>query len=292
MSLVVIFRHVCGTFFEGGLPIFAIQVISAFFAGGFIIALLSFFAEKSPRSLRGIIISFPSTMAVSFVFLALSLGPDQLLPVLPAVYYSLLGAILFAFSFTFVAQRFSEKNPNKKWRVPCTLILASCAWFMVSLLSSKLPQIHWVALPCLLIGITLLQPLFTIYVNHFPDCASPPQITFTELLFRGIFAGTVVAAAVVLARALGPFWGAVVGGTYPASFGSQLMLFQLKYPSKFLPSLIKTVPVGILSTTVYSTIVCLTYPRIGILLGTLVAFAGSLCTSLLVVRLSRERNER
>lgn len=278
--------------FKGGLPIFAIQVISAFFAGGFIIALLSFFAEKSPPSLRGVIISFPSTMAVSFVFLALSVGPDQLLPVLPAVYYSLLGAILFAFSFTFVAQRFSATKLNKKWRVPCTLILASCAWFMVSLLSSKLPQVQWVALPCILIGITLLQPLFAIYVNHFPDCASRPQIKFSELLFRGVFAGTVVSTAVVLARALGPFWGAVVGGTYPASYGSQLMLFQLKYPSKYLPSLIKTVPIGILSTAVYATVVCLTYPLIGIFLGTLVAFAGSFCTSLLVVWLSREKNER
>ena len=220
------------------------------------------------------------------MFLAFSLGPDQLLPVLPGVYYSLLGAILFAFSYTFVAQRFPEKTSNNIWRVPCTLILASCVWFTLALLSSKLPQIHWVALSCFLIVIALLQRIFTIYVNRFPDCAPPSQqIKFTELLFRGIFAGTVVATAVVLARALGPFWGAVVGGTYPASYGSQLMLFQLKYPAKVLPSLIKTVPVGILSTGAYATVVCLTYPHIGILLGTLAAFGGSLCTSVLVVRL-------
>jgi branched-subunit amino acid transport protein AzlD len=102
------------------------------------------------------------------------------------------------------------------------------------------------------------------------------------LLFRAIFSGAVIASALILSRYFGPFWGAVVGGTYPASFGSQLMIFQSKYHARYLPSLIKTVPVGVLSTTVYSSIVVFCYDSIGIFMGTVVALTASLLTSSIV----------
>jgi predicted permease len=72
-------------------------------------------------------------MAVSFVFLGRNLSPEEFRATLPGVYYSLLGAILFTFVFSLVAQRFSRLTPHKKWPVFITLLSASFAWILIPL---------------------------------------------------------------------------------------------------------------------------------------------------------------
>ena len=262
-----------------------LHVIFAFSVGGSLIALLSILAERAPRSLRGIIIAFPSTITVSFMFIAATLGSKTLITILPGIYYSLLGTILFAFAFAATAQRFSTITPERKWPILFTLIIASCIWISAPLLSSRLPNKTTIALPCLVGGIGLLQLLYSRYSNRFYEYPVQSGISPLEMLFRGLFSGTVIASAVIVAKTFGPFWGGILGGTYPAAFGSQLMIFQNKYPADYLPSLIKTIPVGVLSIAVYATITALLYPRIGIALGTIVAFASSLCVSFILFRL-------
>lgn len=266
--------------------IFSLRVITAFLVGGLLIALLSVVAERSPRALRGIIIAFPSTMVVSFVFIAIEIDSHRLIDILPGVYFGLVGGIVFALSFALIAQRFATHTPTTKWPVAATLVFASGVWFAVPFCSTFAPKGLGFALLCLLMAIAVFQPLAARYANRFPVCNSPPQTGIKEVLFRAVFAGTVIGSAVIITRLLGPFWGAVVGATYPASFGSQLMIFQAKYPARFLPSLIKTLPLGVLSTTVYATVVALGYPVFGIALGTFAALVASLTTSLLLARFS------
>lgn len=256
------------------------------------ITFLGYLAERAPRSLRGIIISFPSTMAVSFVFLAVIKTPDAIRENISAIYYSLLGAILFGLAFAVTSQFFSNLTPKKKWPIAATLLIASCAWILIPIITDKLPDSIFVSLLSLLIGIALLQPFFSFYANRFPTCQHPPQTGAAELFFRFLFTGSIIALSVISTKMLGAFWGAIIGASYPASFSSQLMIFQSKYPSKFLPSLIKTIPVGVLSTTGYASVVALSYPYVGILKGTPLALLASLIISLTVARLSRERNEQ
>ena len=268
---------------------FAIQVITAFIIGGSLIASISFIVEKSPRSLRGIILGFPSTMAVSFVFLAIVLGPEAIYQSLPGVQYSLLGAILFAFSFSVVAQKFSSITPERKWPVLPTLLVAVATWLIFAICTTYFPQRLSISLPVLLVGILSLQPLFSRYANQFPVCSSPPQTQVRELLFRSLFCGTIIATALIVSRILGPYWGALVGGTFPASFGSQLMIFQFKHPSRFIPSVIKTVPLGVLNVTIYSIVVAYSYPKLGIVLGTILGFAASTLMAFSLATLAKEK---
>ena len=92
-------------------------MVCAFIVGGILIALLSFLAERAPRSLKGIIIAFPSTITVSFAFIAFTVGSQTLIDILPGVYYSLLGTILFTFAFSSAAKWFSGKTPERKWPI-------------------------------------------------------------------------------------------------------------------------------------------------------------------------------
>ena len=268
---------------------FTLQVISAFVVGGSFVAGISFLVEKSPRSLRGIILGFPSTMAVSFVFLAITLDPEAIHQSLPGVQYSLLGAILFAFSFSVVAQKFSSITPERKWPVIPTLLAAASIWLIFAICTSYLPQRLSISLPVLLLGIFSLQTLFSRYANQFPVCSSPPQIRVQELFFRALFCGTIIAGALITSRLLGPYWGALVGGTFPASFGSQLMIFQFKYPTRFIPSVIKTVPLGVLNVSVYSIVVAYSYPKLGITLGTILGFSASALMAFSLATITKEK---
>jgi len=261
-----------------------LHVVCAFIVGGILIALLSLLAERAPRSLKGIIIAFPSTITVSFAFIAFTVGSQTLIDILPGVYYSLLGTILFAFAFSSAAQWFSGKTPERKWPILYTLIIASCIWISAPLLSSRLPQKIPIALPCLVGGIIFLQPLYSRYANRFPDYPIGNETKPLEILFRGLFSGIVIAAAIIVAKSFGPFWGGILGGTYPAAFGSQLMIFQNKYPADYLPSLIKTIPIGVLSIAAYATVAAVLYPVIGITLGTVGAFTTSVFVSFILSR--------
>jgi len=238
-------------------------------------------AEISSPLTRGIIISFPSTMAVSFVFLAITLGSDKLLPNLPGVYYSLLGSVLYVLSFSMFAQKFAS---NSVLSIALTVVVSSLAWLIVPMLSRELPREISIALPTFLIAIALLQPLFYRYADKFPLCSQRPMTGLREFLFRVIFSGTIISAAIIFAKLIGPFWGAVIGGTYPVALGSQMMIFRRKYPPQYLPSVIRTVPVGVTSTAAYATVVSFAYPKIGIIAGTLLAFVVSFCVSKLVMK--------
>lgn len=264
---------------------FLTQVICAFFIGGSIITFLGILAEKAPRSLRGIIVSFPSTAAVSFSFLCVSHGADEVISILPKVYYACLGSIFFALFYTIFGQKSSRTASHGRWRILTTLLSASCVWIAFPLISSSLPQVLWLSFIFLVIGVTILQKFFLLYTNQFPNYAVKSETKVSELLLRSLFSGLAVSVTVVLTHLFGPFWGAVVGGTYPASIASQLMIFQYKYSPKFLPSLIKSMPVGILSPVVYITVLPFAFETSGMLIGNLTALLSSLATSLLVAKL-------
>lgn len=259
-----------------------IQVTLAFLIGGFAIALLSLIAEKAPLALRGIVISFPSTLAISFIFLSHEFGPEILLKVLPNVFYSLFGSFLFAITFVVVAQHFADKTPTQKWPIAVTLIAASLVWLIVALLTSNLPRRFDIALTTYAMVTILIQPLLWNYALHHPSSSISHKTTLSEFFARTIFAGTVVATALIVSKTLSPFWGAVVGGTFPAAFGSQLMIFQNKYPASQLPTTIKTIPLGVTSTAFYAILVAMLYPNIGMIWGTAIGILGSLVFSLVL----------
>lgn len=264
-----------------------LQPILAFFIGGLTIASLSLLAEKSPPALRGLVISFPSTLAISFIFLAHEFGTEILATVLPGVFYALLGSFLFAITFVVISQYFIDKTPALKWPIAVTLLCASLVWLVVAYLSSTLPRQIEFALPVYLFFTVAIQFALWRYAQSRPSPIIIHKTSPLEFFSRIFFAGTVIASAVVLSKVLNPFWGALIGGTYPASFGSQLMIFQGKYPASQLPTTIKTVPLGVTSVAFYAISVTFLYPQLGIPLGTLLAMTGSLCFSLALAKAIR-----
>jgi len=222
--------------------------------------------------------------------ISLTLGPEKLEATLPGVYYSLTGSLLFVLAFVTSAQLFAKHTPKHLWPIPITLLIASLAWLTMPVTCMNLPQELRVAVPFLILGVFFLQSIFSKVAENFPENTMAfPKTRPTEFVFRFCFAGAVVAAATIAAKTSGPFWGAIIGGTFPASFGSQLMIFQSKHPASYLPSIVRTAPVGVISTAIYAMLTTYLYPEIGLFFGTVAGFIGSICFSLIVATTVQKR---
>ena len=93
--------------------LFIIQLITSFFVGGAFIALLVTLAERTSKQLAGVIIIFPSTIALSFFFLAWVLSPEAVAHVAPvAILSTAINFILFLI-YPYVANFFAGKIKNK-----------------------------------------------------------------------------------------------------------------------------------------------------------------------------------
>lgn len=68
---------------------FAIQLLILFIAGGGFVSFLSLIAEKTSERYSGLILSLPSTVAISFFFLGWILSSEAIAQVAPTVIVSL-----------------------------------------------------------------------------------------------------------------------------------------------------------------------------------------------------------
>ena len=269
------------------MSLFAIQILSAFLFGGLIIALVTLLVEHSPPALRGIIMTFPNTMIVTYIFLALTLGSNQVIDTLPGLFIALISAMPFSFSYVVAAQYFEDYTPHHKWPIIICLIIASLIWLIFPLL---LPQSLLVAVFGFIVSLAVFQPLMARYADKF----EPPQLSrtysFKQLMFRACFAGLVVALSTAAARISGAYWGAIIG-LYPAAIGSQFILFQSEYGAKALPPLVKSLAMGLINCATYGITVAYAYPSLGIVLGTMLGLVSSIATARLTTRItSRDTN--
>lgn len=111
----------------------------------------------------------------------------------------------------------------------------------------------------------------------------------SQLLFRALFAGAVVAFAVWLGRAAGPIYGGVFG-VFPATFISTLVITHRRGGAAFSRAVAKSLLVsGLFNVAFYAILVRYLYPLLGIALGTVIALALTACTSYLTYLFLRDR---
>lgn len=269
--------------------LFYLQVAISFIAGGAIIGLLSYVTERVPRSLRGIIMALPSTMLVSFIFIAQVNGIQSLAQSIPGAGYALIGSLVYVLTFLFFALTLEKFHCHIIIKIFFTWLFASLGWIIFPILAQDFPRDDvWMPFAILTIVILLIQPVFLRISNHFPAYEKTQQTTKKEMLFRMLFAGMIIALAVIISKLAGSFWGTVIGASYPASFGSQLMIFQKKYPANFIASVIRVVPIGLFPLVAYAITVSFAYPAFGIWIGTVIAIIVSLATGYIVGQISRK----
>lgn len=103
-------------------------------------------------------------------------------------------------------------------------------------------------------------------------------------MLRSLFAGAVIAAAVVVSKYSGPIVGGIFTA-FPAVYVSTFTILYFARGINFSQAFVKPLIIsGSINTTVYGVAAYFLYPKYGLYTGTLIAFLISLFCSFYIVR--------
>jgi hypothetical protein len=198
-----------------------VQIITSFIVGGGFVAFLSFIAERASEKIAGIIISLPSTIAISLFFIGWALSPEKVAEVAHLLPFSVGVVMVFASIYIYLSR---IKLP-KLWSIIFCSTVSVLLWFLISLPLAIYKFSN--------LGLSIAGYLFLTGIGYFFLTMRPQEhskhvllkYSSTEKFIRAGFAGFFIALAVYLSKTSGPFWGSVFSG-FPAVFLSTLMIFQ------------------------------------------------------------------
>lgn len=270
-------------------PLFFIQLAASFFVGGSLIALKSLIAERLSAKAAGIVLQLPSTVLVSFFFIALGDSPEAagkaatLIPLMQ-------GVVLLAITVYIYIARIELSKPVS---IFFSLCLSLLAWLLFAFSVTK----EGFSNLTLSINVYALSALIAYYLltirSHSQAQARGAaglSSALSQKLFRAFFSGTVVAVSFALAKTLGPTWGGIFS-TFPAASISILVAYHKKHGAVFLARAFSNVPLGSLSLVAFGLAGMYAYPKFGAVGGTTAAFGASLVTAFFISRFSGASSE-
>lgn len=241
---------------------FSIKVIASFLVGGAWITLATVLSERLGSRIGGLLASLPSTMVVALVFLAVT--KDDLFAAHAAEAVPLGMLVSTVSLFTYVAL-------VKRLKVLAALP-ALGAWVVLAYSTSttKISLAESIGAYAVATGILLavLDKKFSIKSVGPKKLAYPPSTLFV----RAVFAGSVVASAVVAGTLLGPVWGGLFS-VFPAAWLSTMAITTRSLGAEFAQAMGKTMLPAGAASVVYGLAVSFAYPAFGLVAGTVIAYA-------------------
>ncbi|HBY74112.1 MAG TPA: hypothetical protein DEG44_05515 [Candidatus Kerfeldbacteria bacterium] len=262
-----------------------LQLATSFIVGGAFIALLSFLAERASEKTAGMIISLPSTAAISLFFIGWTTSPQTIAEIVKLTPLTAAITIVFAAAYLYLSKLRLAKIPSI---IVCTLGSLS-VWLV---LTPPLAITKFSHLPIALVvyGIVLCLGYYSITIRS-PVAALSQPITYStaQKIGRAVFAGSIIALAVLLSKTLNPFWGLIIS-YFPAAYISTFIILHWHHDSQFLFKVWKNSPLGSVVFLSYSLSAMYTFPAFGIVFGTISAYAVSIAVFMLLQQRHRLLN--
>jgi len=253
------------------MDVFYFKLLLSFLVGGAYIAFTIWLSEKFGSKIGGIVIGLPSTSLVGLLFIALTQGNAAAVlavPIMPAV----AGVNSIFVALFILLHKFGWKQ---------ALAVAFVFWLAASLFLVTLP------LDSLALSLAIAAALYAIsagYLCRFPHRkAAARHSSAGEFLLRAVFAGTVVASAVLLARANGPLWGGVLSN-FPAAFTCTLILISRKHGEDFTASVGRTMAFASIAAVSFSVAFYFLVLPLGLFLGASLSLAASVTVGFAIYR--------
>lgn len=264
---------------------FPLKYFIYFISGSILIGLITVIAEKKSPKIAGILMSLPVITFLSLIFMAISQGVDF---AGHAALWNPIGAIADLVYMGFFAlgikiPEYIDKKQNGKFlnrkngrikEIFCGLITGFAGYFVSILALSKISiNSGFVSLIFLWIAAIISYKIF----RRFPDVKAAPKkiVAAKDLLFRCLFGGSAVAAVVILGDSAGYLWGGLFS-SFPGTITPVLVLLHLKNGKEMSFGVIKSSPIGLSATGLYSCMVWLLYPLYGIFIGTVASYMSVL----------------
>jgi len=243
---------------------FLIQLITSFLAGGIFIALQTLIGERTPLKWRGPILTIPSTMALGFIFIALTKTTQDAKEASIVIPAALAVDYIFVLIFAYLS----------KFTLSASFAGGFAAWAISAFALIKFPPENFA-----LSFAYCVPPILIMYflIKKLPQETKiePVPITLKHTLIRALIGGSVITTIVILSNTLGNVWGGLFT-VFPAAFTATFLIYYRVHGKKIIPSVAKSFffP-GIPGFIIYAYIAGITFPLIGIWLGTLAAYTAT-----------------
>ncbi|HSB65357.1 MAG TPA: DUF3147 family protein [Anaerolineales bacterium] len=259
---------------------FWIKLGASFIVGSLWVTLSTLSSERFGSKVGGLIGAFPSTVVIALLFIGLTQSPQvaaQATTVMPLA-QGLNG--IFVLTFMILARR-------GMWTA---LISAVLVWILESSLLYVL-NIHafWISIA----GWLGLFAFCYWYLEKQMKIPSQGKIEVAysnfQIIWRALFGGSVIAAAVLMGKLGGPTLGGIFG-SFPAMFLSNLMITYISGGPEFSRSVGKSLLIsGTINVPLYEIEIRMLYPAIGLGYGTLTALLLTLGTTYLTFLFIKHR---
>ena len=266
--------------------LFIIQLIVSFIVGGSLIAIISFAAERVNKTIAGIIVAFPSTVALGFFFLAWTISPDAVAKIVPSTLIPLGLSILFAAIYPYIAEFVEKFTEKKSLQIIISFFVSIGFWFALAI-----PVVIY-KFDNLILGIIgffiLIITAHLLLKRKNYEKTITIKYTIGQKISRAIFVGFIIFLVVLFGKILNPFWGGMLS-MFPASFTSVVLIIHWYYNAKSIFPIMQKAAIGSLSLLVYTIVAMYSFPEFGFVIGTLVAYFASLVVTLVLIMYNRKK---
>lgn len=224
---------------------------------------LSYLAEKVSPKVAGILAGYPTGSAISLFFFGLEVGPEFAAE--SAVYnmMGLSGSLTFAYVYYWVSVRVTKYNAL--W----SSLAATASYFLVVWLLHFVDLNKYLAI-FIPIGFAFFYAFLLKKIENI-QIQNKVKLNVKILFVRAFFAALIILAITTLPRFVGANWAGLFSA-FPTTMYPLILIIHLTYSKEHVHTIIKNVPMGMISLIIYSLVVSLVYPVFGIYYGTLFAF--------------------
>jgi hypothetical protein len=259
---------------------FWIKLALSFLVGSLWVTFTTLSAERFGSKVGGLIGGLPSTVVIALLFIGLTQSPlvaAQATTIMPFA-QGLNG--LFVITFIRLIQRGLVKS----------LFFSLLVWIVQSTLLYLLDiQVFWLSL----VGWLIMLAFCYMVVEKWMKISSHGKLSISypssQLIWRALFGGMVIALAVFMGKIGGPLLGGIFG-SFPAMFLSNLVITSKTGGADFSRSVGKSLLIsGLINVPIYEIAVRVLYPQLGLIFGTIFAILFSLGSGYLTFRFMRSK---
>ena len=233
-------------------------------------------AEKLSPKLSGMLSGLPVGSSITLIFFAVEYGVDYVQQTALYNIHGLFAALAFCIGY-YISTFYSGK-----FEVTLSLIISFITYVMFAYILSFIPP-HIIFTPVIIFVLLLLC---AIYFSKKEDhkIVKTDKISVFDLLLRSILTVAIFFVISALPKYL-PTNLAGIFSSFPTILLPLLLIIHFNHSNLQARTIIKNTPFGLTSVVVYSFIVYLTYPTIGVLNGTLIGLVCSIATIVLQTKL-------
>ncbi len=259
--------------------IFLLKLLISFIIGSLWITGSTILAEKFGSKVGGVIAGMPSSIVIGLFFIGWTQTP--LIAAQSAVIVPIAQGIsaLLVVMYVFLV----------RYNFPFSILVSLCMWFVLAL-GLVFFKFHNFSLS--LSGFAFLLLICYLLLEYVLRVKSVPgqnyRFSVSNVVFRALLSGTIIALTVIFARLGGPLVGGVFA-SFPAVFISTMIITYLSQGSAFSTGVMKILMLsGTTNVSVYATAVKFLYPLFGLIGGTIGSFLLSLVSTYLIFLLVKK----